>query len=251
MDIQTIEGYILRAWHALDEESCDGWLLRFANGYTSRSNSVNPLYGSTLDVNTKIDYCESAYQQRGLIPRFKLTPAAYPADLDSVLEERGYTRQTPSQVMTLDLAQLPPFENKPDVHISGDMHLSQTWLNAYVRLSEIRAEYLDTMQTLLQHNQPQPYFACARQGDEIVAVTLGVWDEDMIGLFDVVTQSAQRGQGIGTALITHVLQQGIANGARTGYLQVLGANTSAIRLYTRLGFQFAYPYWYRTLSDRP
>lgn len=245
MDIQTLEGYSLRAWPALHEDHYDGWLLRFTNGYTSRANSVNPLYGSMLDIETKLRHCEAEYTRRGLSPRFKLTPAAYPADLDHLLEARGYERQTPSQMMTVDLAQLPPAAPPPAVRIVDEADLSDDWLTAYMRLSGVRPDYLDTVRALLRRIAPQTFFSSARRDDQIVAVTLGVREGEMIGLFDVVTQTDQRGQGIGTALVTHVLKQGVVNGARTGYLQVLGSNANAIRLYTRLGFQVSYPYWYR------
>ncbi|HEX3029647.1 MAG TPA: hypothetical protein VHT34_10180 [Clostridia bacterium] len=31
----------------------DGWILRFADGYTNRANSINPVYECKEDVNQK------------------------------------------------------------------------------------------------------------------------------------------------------------------------------------------------------
>jgi len=246
MDIQALETISMHAWPALDEHDYDGWRLRFANGYTGRSNSVYPLAASTLDLAEKIAYCEAAYAERGLIPRFKLTPAAQPAELDRELETRGYKLHTPSQMLTLDLAHLPPAAPPAaPVRITDEATLSEAWLNAYLRLSGVNPDYHVTVRALLERIEPQTIYGAAYADDQICAVTLGVRDGALIGLFDVVTHAEQRGQGIGTALTTHVLQQGQRSGAQRGYLQVLGSNATAQRLYARLGYQFSYPYWYR------
>ncbi len=43
--VPQIERLSMRAWPALEEEWLDGWLLRAAQGYTDRANSVNPALG--------------------------------------------------------------------------------------------------------------------------------------------------------------------------------------------------------------
>ena len=60
MTIRDIEELALNAWPALQTKHYDGWVLRFANGYTRRSNAVIPLYESTLDLDEKINFCEKS-----------------------------------------------------------------------------------------------------------------------------------------------------------------------------------------------
>lgn len=245
MDIQTIEMISMRAWPALEEIDYDGWRLRSANGYTGRANSVYPFAAGTLDLDAKIAHCEGYYADRGLKTRFKLTSAAQPAELDHALEARGYTVLTPTNVLTLDLAQLADAPPPSNIRLSLEATFSEAWLEAYVRLSGVNPAFHSTARQLLQRATAQTIFGAALDGDQIIAVTLGVRDGEWIGLFDVVTQAERRGQGIGGVLITQVLREGRSSGATNGYLQVLGTNTPALRLYTRLGYQFSYGYWYR------
>ena len=100
---KRLEEVSLNAWPALQQMLLDGWLLRFAKGYTRRANSINPLYGSSMDIDEKIDRCETIYVQKGLPVVFRLTPFATPSDLDHNLERRHYERVALTHVQHVDL----------------------------------------------------------------------------------------------------------------------------------------------------
>lgn len=92
--ITHLEETSLRAWPSVETEEYDGWILRFAEGYTKRTkraNSVNPLYGSAIDLFEKIAYCEK-YADHGLPAVFKLTLESTSQGLENVLAEQGYDR---------------------------------------------------------------------------------------------------------------------------------------------------------------
>jgi hypothetical protein len=55
-----MEELSLNAWPAHQTLLYDGWVIRFANGYTKRANSVNPLYLSTIDLDEKIAFCRAS-----------------------------------------------------------------------------------------------------------------------------------------------------------------------------------------------
>ena len=57
-DILYIEERSLNAHPAIETQFYDGWVLRFAGGYTKRANSVNPLYVGALPLDEKIAFCE-------------------------------------------------------------------------------------------------------------------------------------------------------------------------------------------------
>ena len=89
-ELRQLERTMFRAWPSFEETDYDGWVLRFADGYTKRANSVNALYPSTLCLDLKISRCEVVYAARDLTIIFRMTPHSYPDGLDERLDQRGY-----------------------------------------------------------------------------------------------------------------------------------------------------------------
>jgi hypothetical protein len=158
----------------------DGWLARFANGYTRRANSVNPLYPGSLDSAEKIGHCEAIYAARRQDTVFKLTDAAEPADLDARLGQRGYRREAPTSVQTLDLGALTP---PPSADVAAADTVTEAWLDDFCRLSNIAERHRPTMLRMLSLMLPSACFMAVRDRGETVAVGLVVRDRGHVGLF--------------------------------------------------------------------
>ncbi len=62
---------------------------------------------------------------------------------------------------------------------------------------------------------------------------------DEIHINNVAIRPRFRGQGLGTALMRHVLAEALRLGARRATLEVRASNADALRLYERLGFYVA------------
>jgi GNAT superfamily N-acetyltransferase len=88
-------------------------------------------------------------------------------------------------------------------------------------------------------------YAAIGTPDAPLACGLAVLEQDLVGLFDVVTDPAARRAGHGTELVTSLLAWANGSGARRAYLQMVVDNHAARELYQRLGFQVLYRYWYR------
>ena len=71
--IVELETMANAAMPALETQPYDGWMLRFGQGYTKRANSVHPLHASTLDLETKIAFCEEQYAACNQPTIFKMT----------------------------------------------------------------------------------------------------------------------------------------------------------------------------------
>ena len=65
--LRRIEEAGFNAWPALQTNLLDGWVLRFADGYTKRANSINPTYPSDRDdLADHVSRCEAIYRERRL-----------------------------------------------------------------------------------------------------------------------------------------------------------------------------------------
>ncbi len=238
-----IETLSFRALPALESHLYDGWLIRYANGYTGRANSVNPVYGSQEDVHKKIRYCEAFYADKNLPTLFKLTHASQPSGLDAILEQEGYTfrENGHTHVYTAPLMTIDASYTSLEI----DTQLSSDWLNAYIHMNHIAEENRQTLARLLPLiDLPCAYVSLVHDG-VIVGVALGVLDEGWIGIYDVVVAAGHRRKGYARRIMMGVMAWGSQHGATQAYLQVVANNMSAILLYQSLGFGCAYDYWYR------
>lgn len=240
--ITKLEELSIRAWPALETIVDDGWIMRFAAGYTKRANSVYPLYPIEEELERKVQACESSYVSKKLPTIFKLTPSSQPAVLDLYLEKKGYRADGRTSVQVLSLTDIAA----PTLQTARMYEeCSDEWLEAFCRLSDKSNSERRTMsQTLRQIILRTCYIALYHE-NEVVACGLGVLDSEYMGLYDIVTDSRFRKQGFGEQLVLHLLQWGKENGAKNSYLQVVADNQPALRLYAKLGYQEVYPYWYR------
>ena len=239
---RTLEEMTLNHWQPLTTTLYDGWVLRFADGYTKRANSVSPLFTSTLPLHQKIAACEDTYTKQGLPTIFKLTPFSVPAELDAELNRRGYHVVEPSMVLTLSLSGLPPTPKETTATIRP---LSENWIQRFSGLVQLEEKHQQTMARMLSGIVAKAGYLLLYQGDTVVGCGLGIVEGDYIGLYDIVIDSNLRNRGLGEQLLLHLLHWGREHGASRSYLAVVQANAPALRLYAKLGYTEAYQYWYR------
>jgi ribosomal protein S18 acetylase RimI-like enzyme len=235
----------MNAWPSLQTMLYDGWVLRFADGYTKRANSVHPLYSSSLNVEEKIQACEEIYQSKGLDVVFKLTPSAQPENLDKVLAAKEYKADSRTSVQLLEL-------DGVDKALAQSALLTEDyadWLPAFCKLSNIGGHGEPTLKQLLHNVVPAQCFASICHQGQVVACGMGVLQGQFVGLFDIVTDADFRRQGFGKQLVLSILAWGKHNSAQTAYLQVMLNNEPALRLYSGLGFREIYTYWYRIMQN--
>ena len=246
--IRQIEEFSLNAWPSLQTITYDGWLIRFANGYTKRANSVNPIYPSTEEVSNKIDFCETLFRDRNLAPVFKLTNAVSPEMLDSDLEQRGYVAMDHTSVQVLSLSRI----SDPLMHaVKMSESLNEEWLKQICLLNNHNERSRNTMEQMFAVIVPRTCFLSLWDNGEAVACGLGVLERGYLGIFDVITDPRQRNRGFGGQLMLNLMKWGKENGAECAYLQVMLNNAPALRLYSKLGFTELYRYWYRIKTQVP
>jgi ribosomal protein S18 acetylase RimI-like enzyme len=173
---------------------------------------------------------------------YKMTPAVYPADLDTVLEAEGYRLEAETSVQTVELTN-NEFSVQHDVILSEE--LADPWLAAVCRMSSIDVLRAVTLRQILNLILPRHCYASIQQQGEIIACGLAVAQEGFVGFYEIVTDSRFRRQGYGESIMQALMHWGQQAGAQTAYLQVMKNNPPALRLYAKLGFSELYPYWYR------
>ena len=267
--ILTIEQSAEAAWPALREETLEGWRLRFADGFTRRSNSVQPFQlegrqgGEALDGHPsmegvkeghealvgRIAACEAAYHAMDQPAIFRILPPLDTNGLADVLSGRGYRREGETVVMTREF--LPEYSVKDGKVTAFEDPLSGAALAALIRLTHTPERHQGTFAALLKRGSPPRTTAhtaaLLSQGEEIICCGRGVVAAGRLGVFDVATDPGRRRQGLATLLVAGLMDWGRIQGATEAYLQVEADNKEAMRLYRRLGFSelYRYGYWAR------
>lgn len=241
--IKKIEDMSLNAWPSHQIQVYDGWLLRFSYFYTHRTNSVEQIGNSTLPIEEKVEYCENIYRHWGTPCIFKISPLVDP-DFDAYLQKRGYSIAHPTEVKTLNLNSFHP--SNIDVNVHLEKEITWDWLDALFTLkgtaSMIHRRIVPTMYSAIPKDTVA---ASVIIDDRIAAIGLGILDRDHIGLYAINVSPDYRRRHLGLAVCQAILKEGIRQGADRAYLQVVPDNISAKNLYSSLGFEDCYKYWFR------
>ena len=222
----------------------DGWLLRTSPGKAKRARCVNAVAAGRLPIEHKLAACERAFAASALPLIVRITPFTVPARLDSVLAGLGLQRIDDTRVMLL------PLLDSAEVTPPAALSLHTLGLETFAqRIGELRGSPLSQRQAHGQRlaNSPVPFSAWELRGDgELLACGQFALEDDLVGLYDVFTAPAARGQGHASLLCRSMLAEAVRRGARDAYLQVESDNAAARAVYHRLGFADAYAYHYRT-----
>lgn len=238
--IRAVEERCFNAWPALSTLVVDGWLLRLAEGYTKRANSINAWMPTSL-LSSVLPDAERLYAGQCLPCIVRLTPLA-PGDSDALLAAAGYARIDDTLVMVLDLGRDTP---PADGNVAISARPTDAWCTAYAYANALAPALRDIHDRMLARIVPKAYFASLAASDEMLGLGLAVAERGFVGLFDILTLPAARRQGVARQLIASLLAAAKHEGAHTAYLQVVAANHAAIALYRSMGFVTLYHYHYR------
>ena len=244
--VQTLEELSLNALPCLQQILYDGWVMRFAEGFTKRANSVTPLYSGIKDLKTKISRCEAVYNDFNLPIVFRLTDTPQWLELDRTLAELSYVKRDAVSVQVkpiCDRASIPQFNRQLNLTIENE--LSEEWLDRYVHAASVPVQHWQTISTMLDIIPNPTCYAYLKDGARFCSCGFGVLEDNYLGIFFLVTAKARRRLGYGSQLVAAMLDWGRNNGATTAYLQVETANQAGINLYNKLGFTESYQYFYR------
>lgn len=242
--IKMIEDFSLNAWPSHQIQLYDGWLLRFSYFYTHRTNSVEQIGLSTIPLSEKIEFCENAYRRWGTPAIFKITPLL-DEGFENRLIQRDYMVQHITEVMILDFHSYIPELSGTPVQIDRTIH--DRWINSLFALKSTTSAIHRQIVPSMYRAIPKDTLAASitNEQGQIVAIGLGILDRSYMGIYAIHVHPRYRGRGYARSICTSLLNTGKKLGLDGAYLQVVYGNTPAKNLYTSLGFEDFYKYWFR------
>jgi ribosomal protein S18 acetylase RimI-like enzyme len=240
--VRALEERLINAWPAFEIEVADGWILRFAEGYSKRANAATPLVpGAQVDPGL-IDHVLHAFEERGVAPCFRLT-GIEDRRCEEVLAAKGLVDFDPSVCMVAPLGAELELDPSVEMRTAPKPNWIEAAANSYGG-EKANADRLGRIVRLIR--QPAAFATLSLDG-EASAWGLAVAERGYVGLYDIVVAPSLRGFGLGRRLVVSLMAWGRDQGASHAYLQVREANEVAAALYASLGFETGYRYTHRVL----
>jgi len=241
MTYLTIERAAFDAWPALEERQLPYGVLRYADGYTKRANSLVLFNIGQTPYGLLAEQCEEFFGARYRPAIVRIPSFAAMSGLDDYLRYRGYSILAPTLVMSCPLGEAHA-GLMPDLTISRD-----SWLEAYHHIGDEAPEQHAIHSRLIRKIRGQVVFGLLKDTEGNPACcALAVFIGQAVGIFNVATAPVYRRRQFATRLIRALLAWARCCRASHAYLQVEEANQGAVALYHKLGFQILYRYWYRS-----
>jgi len=240
--IKKIEELMINMWPLSDQKKFDGWTLNLSMNHTFKANAIFPLNIGMIGINEKIQKCENYYKERRFDFSFRITPFSRPDFLDKILELKGYKKTNLTNVLILDLLSI-------DVKKNNEYILKHDNTDDWLQVHQDIAKYSKAQKNIYKNfhkniKKPKCMFSI-KKSDKSISCGLGILRKDLFGIFDIKTNTQFQKKGFGSSLIQAMLFWAKNNGARCAQVSVDYDNEIAHALYSKLGFQKLYHYWFR------
>jgi N-acetylglutamate synthase len=240
--VQQAEERLINVWPAPSTMLMDGWVVRFANGYSGRANSASALVPHATLSTDLIDRIEGLYHDASMLPTFRISPLAEDG-FEALLLARGYHVKNEASTMLLDL---DSFDTRIDERIRMTAAPTADWLKGVSIRQEPSKRSEAHFETIVGNIRLPAAFASLNIQNEPVGFGMSAIDRGWAELGSIMLDQSQRGKGLGRAIVEALLGWAKEKGAHCAFLQVDITNIVAINLYESLGFKETYRY--RTLS---
>lgn len=245
--VRRLEAVSFRSFPSTSTHYDGTWAIRLTAGHPAkRLNSVNPLDPSDhAYIDARLELAKHRFESFGRTLVFRQSPLA-PPELENLLDDRGWERFDESIVMMMDLTSLD-FSDEIDQLPLKDIGY---WVDSFLHLSKDSDKNKPGLVEVISSIQPVSGLFVKQFEGETVAAVRCVHDNDLVGIFDLVTGIKHKRQGYARRLIGSALKWARNSGARTAWLQVVADNEAAYSLYREIGFNELYRYSYRKAPIR-
>ncbi|MFG2710125.1 GNAT family N-acetyltransferase [Streptomyces goshikiensis] len=217
-----------RAWVPLESEPLGGWVLRAAEGFTRRANSVLPLGDPGIPLDEALARVTSWYAERELPAYVQAATGAVGTQeaLCAELEARGWVNEVSAEVRVGALAPVGDL----DAAAADDVRLTRVpdeeWLARYGKVRDPR------LARRMLVEGPSVWFATLPGR----AIGRMVVDGRWAGFGAVEVGPEHRRGGLATAVMAALARRALEEGASAAWLQVEADNAGARGLYDGMGF---------------
>jgi N-acetylglutamate synthase len=234
-----VEETCLNAWPALREVLLNGWLLRFSDGLTRRSNSANALMPVPHIAPSD---CEALYRRQGLPTIFRVLTLLDPS-VDQRLEALGYTREGDSCVLYGGIDDITAVKD-PEVRLSSQP--TPEWFAAMAALQNHTTEQAQTYRRIVGQVAIPAVFAGLSIDGTIVALAYGAIHNGLLCYESVVTDRQWQRRGYARRIVTALAAWAKEQQAEGACLEMEAGNGPARALYAAVGLKTQlYRYHYR------
>jgi ribosomal protein S18 acetylase RimI-like enzyme len=235
--VLSLESRLVNAWPSFETQLVDGWLLRFANGYSKRANSASPIVPGAMLDREAAEQIERQFRVHRLPAIFRLT-GLEDAAAGAFLRGRGYADVEPSYAMSAAID--GEVEEIEGVVVTDEA--DPAWIKAAAAAYGGEKDDAETLGAILGRIRQPSAYATLVLDDRPVGWGFGVAERGYVGLYDIVVAPDLRGLGLGRQVVRALMEWGRSRGAGHAYLQVRKANDVARALYASLGFGDVYRY---------
>jgi len=240
--VRRLEAVSFRSFPSTSTQYDGTWAIRLTAGHPAkRLNSVNPLDPSDhAYIDARLEHARRRFESFGRPLVFRQSPLA-PPELDEILEDRGWIKFDESIVMTLDLSTVDLS------HVMDHVPLKDIgyWVDSFLELSCGSTDQKPGLVEVITAIKPASGLFVQNVEDAHVAAIRCVHDNDLVGVFDLVTGPEHKRQGHAHAMVGCALKWAKNRGADHAWLQVVADNSAALQLYQEFGFNELYRYNYR------
>jgi ribosomal protein S18 acetylase RimI-like enzyme len=236
---RDLEEIAALGWRGGDTERVGDWLLRAAQGFTGRANSVLTVGDPGVPFSEAVARVVRWYGAHDLPPRFQV-PMPHASHVDAWLAEHGWRAHDEVRVLIADLDPLLPGPGDDGVRVDDEP--DGAWIAAYHYRGGDLPPYA---QAVIERGDTLGFASVRSPAGDVLAIARGSVDRGWLGVTAVEVDTAARRQGLAGAVLRALAGWAAGHGARSCYLQVAVENAPALALYLGTGFVDHHRYHYR------
>jgi ribosomal protein S18 acetylase RimI-like enzyme len=237
-DVESLERATLASVAPDEVHEIGGFLVGVDAGTLGRARSAAALRHDVDADPAVLDEIERLYRSRGRRPVFRV--ADVQTGLEAELARRGYAPDTPTLVMTGDVAAMRALGGAPAAVADAP---DAAWTAVFLGEGFDPVDGASRMRNLSR--SPGAVFASVREeAGRALAVGVGGFGHGWLSVPGMRTHPARRGEGLAGRVLATLAAEAQARGIPRAFLQVQAQNAPALSLYARAGFEPAWRYRY-------